>query len=106
MSYESLLIDRMHLQTKSSSQNDFGEWSYSYASSTDQTKCRMSPLSAMERQDQSGRFDDVKYKCFCLSSASIARDNRLIWNGDTYRIKEVILDSSKHHKTGYLVLTQ
>jgi len=103
MSYEGLLRHSMYLENKYSSQNSLGEWTYTYSSSSSPTECRMSPLSASERLDQTGRFDDVKYKCFCLSSSSITRNNRLSWNDEYYRIKEVILDSQGHHKTAYLI---
>jgi len=104
MTYEGLLNDSIRFQTKASSQNDLGEWTYSWTTGSTGVICRMSPLSAMERLDQTGRYDDVSYKCFCESSAAIIRGDRAVWNSDTYRIKEVILDSSKHHKTGYLVI--
>ena len=103
MSYEGLLIHDMYLETKYSSQDVLGSWEYTFSSATSTTDCRMSPLSAMERRDVTGRYDDVKYKCFCKSSSSITRDQRLTWNNEDYRIKEVIIDSSGHHKTAYLV---
>lgn len=103
MTYEGLLVHNMYLETKYSSQNSLGEWAATFSSATASTECRMSPLSAMERRDQTGRYDDVKYKCFCASSTNILKDQRLSWNSEQYRIKEVILDSSSHHKTAYLV---
>jgi len=105
MTFETLTdAHDIFLQTKASSSNELGEWEYTYTIATTATRCRMSPLSAKERTDQSGRFDDVRYKCFVPSSVNLQRDQRLEFRGETYQIKEVILDSSSHHKTGYVVL--
>ena len=104
MTYESLLNNHIHLRTRASSQNLLGEWEYSYTTSSTETICRMSPLSASERIDNSGLFDNVKYKCFCLSSSSINRDGQIEFDGSYYRIKDVMIDSSNHHKTALLQL--
>jgi len=102
MSYEGLLNNSIYLRTKYSSQNVLGEWTFSYSSASDSTKCRLSPLSASERIDKTGLYDDVRYKCFCLSSSSIDRDNQVVYRNKNYRVKEVIIDSSHHHKTALL----
>jgi len=104
MTYEELLNTNIYLRTRTSSQNVIGEWTYTYTTSSTPTKCRMSPLSASERIDNSGLYDDVRYKCFCLSSSSIDRDSQATYNGENYRVKEVIIDSSFHHKTALLKL--
>ena len=103
MTYEGLLNNSIKLRTKYSSQNLLGEWTFTYSSASDSTICRMSPITASERIDKTGLYDDVKYKCFCLSSASISRDSQAEYNSKYYRIKEVIIDSSHHHKTALLV---
>lgn len=103
MTFSSLLNNNILLQTKYSSQNDFGEWTYTYSGASTATKCRISPLSMAERIDNTGMFHDVTYKCFCLSSAGIVKDSRVNYAGDSYRIKEVLLDSESHHKTALLV---
>ena len=104
MTYEGLLNNSILLRTRASSQNILGEWTFTYTNSTSPTKCRVSPLSASERIDRTGLFDNVRYKCFCLSGASISRDGEVVYNGDNYRVKEVIMDSSHHHKTALLQL--
>ena len=102
MSYESLLNNSIRLRTRYSSQNELGEWTYSYSSSSTPTKCRLVPISAIERIDRTGLYDDVRYKCFCLSSSTIDRDSRVDYSGKIYRVKEVVIDSSHHHKTALL----
>ena len=104
MSFEGLLNNSIYLRTRYSSQNILGEWSYSYSSSSTPTKCRVMPLTASERIDTTGLFDNVRYKCFCLSSSSINRDQQIVYRNELYRVKEVIIDSSFHHKTGLLQL--
>lgn len=106
MTFNSLLNKSVSLQTKASSQNSLGEWSYSYTSASTPTICRLSPLSASERMNTTGRYDDVRFKCYLESGATITRDNRLIYNSETYRIKEAYLDSESHHITALLVLIE
>ncbi|MBE3094892.1 MAG: hypothetical protein IMZ52_07650 [Actinobacteria bacterium] len=102
MTFSSLLVHNSYIQTKYSSQNSLGEWLFTYSSSSTPFACRMSPLSAMERIDLTGRFDDVRYRCFCEPDIDLTVDNRLVYNSETYRVKEVITDSSYHHKVSYL----
>ena len=102
MTYTSLLNNSIKLREKYSSQNEIGEWTFSYSSSTINTKCRMSPVSNMEMITKPGLYEDVKYKCFCLSSAAITIDSQVQYRDEYYRVKQVIIDSSHHHKTALL----
>ena len=104
MTFDSLLIHEITLQNKYSSQNILGEWNYIYSSASTTTDCRCSPISYSERIDSQGLFDDVRYKCFVDSDVLLSTNNRVIYNSDTYRVKDVIKDSNAHHKTGLLVL--
>lgn len=97
MSFEDLLTHRCTLQTKASSQNELGEWTESYTSATSSIDCRMDPISAMERMEMQGRFDDVRFICFTESSNRITVDNRVVYNGIVYRVREAYLDSEFHH---------
>jgi len=103
MTFESLLVHKVSSQTKVSSQNALGEWSYSYTDNAAIT-CRCSPVTASQTMLISGWYDDVKYNCFMDDSESVSRGDRLEYSGDTYRVKDIILDSSTHHKTALLVL--
>jgi len=104
MSYDSLTNEHtIYLTTATSSQNALGEWIKTYTTSTTPTKCRLSPLTAAERQDNTGLFDDVSYKCFCKITSTISRGMKVSDGTDDYRVKSVITDSNSHHKTALLV---
>ena len=102
MTFSSLLTHSATLQTYASSQNSLGEWSLTYTTGATPFNCLMSPLSAMERIDLQGRFDDVRFRCFCASSTQITVNNRVVYNGTVYRVKESLIDSQYHHKVSYL----
>ena len=104
MSYSSLLNTSCYLQTRTSSQNSIREWIYSYTTAPSSTSCRMDPITASERIDRTGLYDDVKYTGFFEYSSRIDRDGRLVYNDEVYRIKEVVIDSESHHKEALLVL--
>ena len=103
MSYPGFMEHDCYLQTRASSQNAFREWVYTYATSATKTKCRFSPLSAMERIEPTGKYDDVTYKVGFEYDSSVERDSRLIYNNHTYRVKEVLVDSNAHHRTAFVV---
>jgi len=103
MTFTSLLIHSVTPKTKASSQNALGEWSYTYTDGTDIT-CRCSPVTAEQRMNLSGWYDDVKYNCFMDDSESVSRGDIIEYNSENYKVKELILDSSSHHKTALLVL--
>jgi len=104
MTFDNLLNNSIYLRTRASSQNQLGEWDYTYTDSTTATTCRVMPLTASERIDKTGLFDNVRYKCFCASSSTIHKDGQLTYRGEAYRVKEVLIDSSFHHKTALLQL--
>ena len=79
MTYEGLLNAELYLTTKTSSQNAYKEWTYTYTDATSTTKCRMVPIRVAERIDNPGLYSDVVYTCYTLSSASI--DPMKYWEG-------------------------
>ncbi len=97
MSFNSLMSHRATLKIKASSQNALGEWSNTYTSATTSINCRMSPISAMERMELQGRFDDIRFKMFTESSNRVSVENQVMYNGKTYRVKEATIDSIYHH---------
>jgi len=104
MSYDSLLIHSVYLNSEASSQNDLGEWTVTYTQGTTAYDCRYSPIKAEEVTQLPGDYNDVRYKCFCKSSNTITRGMKVSDGNHDYRVKEVIIDSSGHHKTAYLVM--
>jgi len=102
MSYISLMEHTCYLVTKASSQNYLGEWTYTWTDSTSKTDCRMSPLTASERIEAQGRFDDVSFRGFFKSGTSITVDNRIKYRNKHYVVKEMSYDSNFHHITTLL----
>ena len=103
MSYNSLLVHSCYIQTKATSQNYLGESTYTWTSASSTTKCRMSPISASERIEYPGRFEDVTFRGFFKNDAGVTIDNRIVYDGNTYTVKEKILDSKGHHISTLLV---
>ena len=97
MGYSNFLTHSCYIQTKASSQNYLGEWEYIWTSATTTTKCRMSPISAAERKDYPGRFDDVTFRGFFEPDSGVTVDNRIVYDSNTYLVREMILDSKEHH---------
>jgi len=112
MSFEELLVHKIYKQTLTSSQNDFGEFAYTYITQTSRPiTCRISPLTGNETIDTTGRYDNVRYKCFIsgtLPVSSLRMGDRIMYSSnltlsaDIYRVKELIIDSNSHHKTALL----
>ena len=102
MSYEELLTHTCYIQTKTSSQNDFGEWEYSYTTGTTPIDCRMTEVSAFDRVDPTGRFENLRYFAYFKSGASISENDRIIYGSETLLVREIVLDAEYHHKEALL----
>jgi len=98
MSYNDLLKQKCNLLTSYSSQNEWGDWTYTYSSAASDTSCRMTAVSEYETLEQFGRHDDIRYFGYFQSSAAIREGEQLTFNGDRYIIREVIVDAEGHHK--------
>lgn len=117
MSFYALLDDICYRQNIYSSQNNFGEWAYLYSTQTNRKIiCRISPwtigesmpISRGEEILTTGKYDDVRYKCFVngslpISSLSIGDRIVISANSNIYRVKDLIKDSTGFHKTALLV---
>ncbi len=106
MSFDGLLIHKIYKNVPYSSQNDFGEWAYSYSTQTATgITCRVSPYSVLYHLSDkesiltTGKYDDVKYKCFMDYSENINTGDRVVYGSDLYRVRETMIDSNTHHKT-------
>jgi len=104
MTFESLLNNNIYLRSKVSSQNDLGEWTYTYTTTTNPIKCRIRPIRARETLERPGLYDNVSLICYCLSSANISRGDQISYNNEFYKVREVLDDSSYHHKKALLEL--
>jgi len=98
MTFEDLLSHHCQLGSLSTSSNSLGEvkqyWTYS---STD-TICRFVPIVASQRVELAGHFDNVKYTAYLESGAAVSGGKRIQFGGKEYRINDMHLDSSYHHK--------
>ena len=99
MTFESLLEDEIYLQTTASSQNELGEWEYTYTTISTAINARMVPISDVDRRTIAGRWEDATLKAYVDYSVSVSPGDRIVYNSDTYLVDNVVWDSSKHHKT-------
>ena len=97
MSFSSLLVHTVYIQSKTTSSDGWGETIETWTTSSTGTKCRMSPISDEVRMQSAGRFENVDYKCFMEYGTSVTTDNRLVWGSETFMIREVKTDSMNHH---------
>jgi len=104
MTFDSLMIHNITKHSVVSSQNMLGEWTHTYTAGSTSIPCRINPLTAAEMTQLAGIYDDVKHKCYMKSSSTVTRGDRITYNDETYKVREVVIDSSSHHKTAYLVL--
>jgi len=105
MTYNDLITSHtIYLQTKTSSQNAYGNWTETYTTNTTGETCRLNPIKAEELIQLQGAYDNVKYKAYCDIDSTIDRGMRVVYNSETYKVSEVLTDSSSHHKTAFLSL--
>ena len=104
MTFESLLVHSIYKSSHTSSQNSFGEWTHTYTDGTSAISCRVNPIINEKRLDNTGFFDDVKYKVYMDADESLVRGDRVTYSSEEYRVKDVRTDSSSHNKTAFLSL--
>jgi len=104
MTFEGLLIHNIYKRTPSSSQNDLGEWTYSWTAGSTAIECRVNPISNEERLMMAGQFDDVKYKVYMDADETLSRGDQVTYSTEIYEVNEVLTDSSSHNKTAFLKL--
>ena len=97
MGLNSLLIHDVYIQTKTNTTNSWGESIETWTTPSTTTKCRMSPISNEVRMKSVGRFENVDYEAFFASGTNITTNNRVVYNGNTYMVREAKIDSIGHH---------
>jgi len=97
MGLNSLLTHNVYIQTKSETTNAWGETTETWTTPSTTTKCRMSPISNEVRMKSVGRFENVEYEAFFASGTNITTDNRVVYNDNTYMVREVKIDSIGNH---------
>ena len=103
MTFDSLLIHTCYLGIKTTTTNALGEIKESWSYSTTATKCRMSPVSASQKLELPGEYQDVKYLAFFKPDVNISAGDRIKFNGNEYLIKSASLDSTSHHITASIM---
>ena len=58
----------------------------------------MVPITAAQRVELQGKYDDVVYRGFFKSGASLIAGEFLQYNSQEYRIRDSRYDSSGHHQ--------
>jgi regulator of RNase E activity RraB len=94
--YESLLNETVDIYTPTISSNSLGESIVTMSLSESDIKCRLVPVSAKRLMEMPGKFDDVRYDGYFLDDQVISTDDEVLFDGDTYRVREVYTDSSGH----------
>ena len=98
MSFYSLLDDTVYIMTKTTTTNEWGEEISSYSSSSS-AKCRIVPISEELKLTMPGEYKDVTHKAYFLPDTSISYNNKILYDGDEYRIRSIMKDSISHHTT-------
>jgi len=97
MSLSSLLTETIWRYTLASSQNELGEWTISYETSSS-AKARVMPLTDEERMAYSGRYKNVSFKIYVDYDVDVKPGDRIAYNGAIYHVNEVLWDSSHTYK--------
>ena len=98
MTYDSLLIHTCTKGTSTSTQNSLGESKLTWTYSGD-SPCRFSPVTASQRVEFIGLYDDVTFILFLPIDSGYTVNNRVKYEGLNYKINDIRPDSSHHHLT-------
>lgn len=89
---DNLLIHRATIQTRTATDNDFGEPVYSYANTYTDVLCRFSSPKGSMRRLESGEFVENMPKIFLKPDQTVAETNRIVGTSgfeNTYEILKV-----------------
>lgn len=100
---EKLLIHKCTIQTRTGTENDFGEQTYSYADTYTNVKCRLSTPSGSMRRLPSGEFVTGTPKLFLKPDETVSETDRIKGTTgftDTYeilKVNDIFNGRIKHH---------
>ena len=100
--YEGLLNRRVSRWTETISSNALGEDTITMTYSESGVKCKLDPVSADQQMQMPGKFENVRYTGYFLSSQTLTTDDEIHYGGDTYRVREVYVDSQGYTKKALL----
>ncbi|RLF42837.1 MAG: hypothetical protein DRN17_07215 [Thermoplasmata archaeon] len=98
MTFEDLLTDAIYKYTLTSSQNELGEWVTGYSSSSVAINARVMPLTNEERMVIAGLYPNIRLKIYTPYSTIIEPSDLISYNGEMYKVEEVVWDSEKTYK--------
>ena len=82
--------------TETSTKNALGEVITSTVFDASGVKCRLVPITAEELAILPGEYSDVEYTGYFLSSQSLTTDDIIKYDGDSYEVRNVYLDSQHY----------
>lgn len=100
--YRSLLNSTVARYTQSISSNAWDEDSESWNYEESGIRCRLQPISAVQRKELPGEFEDVKYNAYFLSTQTITTEDEIHFGDNSYRVREVMDDSSGYVRKALL----
>lgn len=97
---ENLLIHRCKIQTRTGTENDFGEQTYTWADTYTDVLCRFStPKGSMRRLD-SGEFIENMPKIILKSNQTVAETNRIVGTSGFEETYEILKVNKKYDSAG------
>lgn len=99
MSYDGLMVHTCYIGTATETTNEFGETKETWSYSSTGTPCRVMPITLEEKRELGGDYQDIKYKVFFKSGASVTLGGRIQYSSTYYLVRERYYDSSGHHIT-------
>jgi len=92
--YEGLLNRTVARYTQTVSSNALGEDIVTMTYDASGIKCRLVPVSAEQKRELPGEFEDIKFNAYFLSTQTITTDDEIHYNDNTFIVREVYTDSS------------
>lgn len=99
MTFESLMIHTCYLGSVTTTTNEFGESKETWTYSTTGTDCRFVPVKLEELRELGGDFQDITFKVYFNSGASVVMGDRIEYDSSYYTVRRRYYDSSGHHIT-------
>jgi hypothetical protein len=65
-------------------------------------KCKLDPVTAEQLRELPGKFENVRYTGYFLSSQTLTTDDEVHYDGDTFRVRDVYVDSQGYTKKALL----
>lgn len=100
--YEGLLNKTVARYTRTISSNAFGEDEETWAYNESGIKCRLVRIPLEELKSLPGKYDNVEYRGFFLSTQTLTTDDEIHYNDNIFNIKQVCDDSSGYVRSALL----